>query len=88
MRQRLAVLSLAISTLVVIAFLIPLALLLRNQAQNRALSRSETLAQAIATSLVVDTATAEGGGVSAVSYTHLTLPTTCNLCRSRWSPYH
>ena len=28
----------------------------------------------------------QGGG--AVSYTHLTLPTTCNLCRSRWSPYH
>ena len=26
--------------------------------------------------------------VRAVSYTHLTLPTTCNLCRSRWSPYH
>ena len=24
----------------------------------------------------------------AVSYTHLTLPTTCNLCRSRWWPYH
>ena len=24
----------------------------------------------------------------AVSYTHLTLPTTCNLCRSRWSPAH
>ena len=24
----------------------------------------------------------------AVSYTHLTLPTTCNLCRSRWSAYH
>ena len=23
-----------------------------------------------------------------VSYTHLTLPTTCNLCRSRWSAYH
>ena len=23
----------------------------------------------------------------AVSYTHLTLPTT-TLCRSRWSPYH
>ena len=27
-------------------------------------------------------------GEEAVSYTHLTLPTTCNLCRSRWSPYH
>ena len=24
----------------------------------------------------------------AVSYTHLTLPTTKALCRSRWSPYH
>ena len=22
-----------------------------------------------------------------VSYTHLTLPTTCTRCRSRWSPY-
>ena len=34
-----------------------------------------------------------GGGYTAsstepVSYTHLTLPTTCNLCRSRWSPDH
>ena len=26
--------------------------------------------------------------VEAVSYTHLTLPTTGSLCRSRWSPYH
>ena len=26
--------------------------------------------------------------LDSVSYTHLTLPTTCNLCRSRWSPYH
>ena len=24
----------------------------------------------------------------AVSYTHLTLPTICLTCRSRWSPYH
>ena len=23
-----------------------------------------------------------------VSYTHLTLPTSNTLCRSRWSPYH
>ena len=23
-----------------------------------------------------------------VSYTHLTLPTKCRKCRSRWSPYH
>ena len=28
------------------------------------------------------------GKLSAVSYTHLTLPTICFKCRSRWSPYH
>ena len=27
-------------------------------------------------------------GLSTVSYTHLTLPTRCHRCRSRWSPYH
>ena len=26
--------------------------------------------------------------IEPVSYTHLTLPTTCTRCRSRWSPYH
>ena len=26
--------------------------------------------------------------IKAVSYTHLTLPTTASQCRSRWSPYH
>ena len=30
----------------------------------------------------------EGGRWGSVSYTHLTLPTTGSLCRSRWSPYH
>ena len=28
------------------------------------------------------------GTEGAVSYTHLTLPTTRLRCRSRWSPYH
>ena len=28
------------------------------------------------------------GTFSAVSYTHLTLPTNTVTCRSRWSPYH
>ena len=27
-------------------------------------------------------------GTGAVSYTHLTLPTTLHECRSRWSQYH
>ena len=26
--------------------------------------------------------------IAAVSYTHLTLPTSSERCRSRWSPYH
>mgnify|MGYP001820849116 CR=1 FL=1 len=30
----------------------------------------------------------ELAGCEPVSYTHLTLPTTCTPCRSRWSPYH
>ena len=30
----------------------------------------------------------QSGSPSAVSYTHLTLPTNVTLCRSRWSPYH
>ena len=29
-----------------------------------------------------------GNGSTAVSYTHLTLPTKPMMCRSRWSPYH
>ena len=29
-----------------------------------------------------------GTHFTAVSYTHLTLPTTSRRCRSRWSPYH
>ena len=29
-----------------------------------------------------------GYHLATVSYTHLTLPTTCRGCRSRWSPYH
>ena len=28
------------------------------------------------------------GGIYTVSYTHLTLPTSVLMCRSRWSPYH
>ena len=28
------------------------------------------------------------GTIDPVSYTHLTLPTTCNLCSSRWAPDH
>ena len=33
-------------------------------------------------------ASGERRAIGAVSYTHLTLPTTSIECRSRWSPYH
>ena len=55
MRRRIALLSLAVTSLVVIAFLIPLALLVRNQAENRALSRAERFAESIAAALAVAT---------------------------------
>ena len=32
--------------------------------------------------------TANEAGQAPVSYTHLTLPTNVQQCRSRWSPYH
>lgn len=53
MRRRLALLSLAISSIVVIAFLVPLGILVRNQAQNRALTRAEFYSQSIAAGLGV-----------------------------------
>ena len=37
--------------------------------------------------LISDLVLTASGGPS-VSYTHLTLPTSNTLCRSRWSPYH
>jgi signal transduction histidine kinase len=60
MRRSLALVSLAVTLLVVLAFLVPLALLVRNQATDRALSRAERDAQAIAAALAVAPAT--GGG--------------------------
>ena len=53
MRKRLALLSLAVASLVVVAFLLPLGLLLRNQAQSRALAGAERDAQSVAAALAV-----------------------------------
>ena len=53
MRRRLAFVSLAVTTLVVLAIIIPLASLVRNQAENRALARGERDAQTIAGVLAV-----------------------------------
>jgi signal transduction histidine kinase len=53
MRKRLALLSLAVASLVVVAFLLPLGILLRNQAHSRALAGAERDAQSVAAALAV-----------------------------------
>ena len=60
MRRQLAFVTLAVASLVVLAFLIPLAALLRNQAETRAFSLAERDAQSIAATLAVIGVT-EGG---------------------------
>jgi signal transduction histidine kinase len=63
-RRRLALLSLAVSSLVVVAFLVPLGILVRNQAENRALTRGERFSQSIAASLAVVGSAENGPGVT------------------------
>jgi len=52
-RRRLALVSLAVVALVVVSLLLPLAVLVRNQAQDRALSRAEREAKSIAAAVAV-----------------------------------
>jgi hypothetical protein len=53
MRKRLALLILAVVSLVVVAFLLPLGIFLRNQAQSRALAGAECDARSVAATLAV-----------------------------------
>ena len=57
-------------------------------AGNPILNIAVFVAFIVATMFIV-TRVGKGGnkGASAVSYTHLTLPTTLHECRSRWAPY-
>ncbi|NHZ70047.1 MAG: HAMP domain-containing protein [Proteobacteria bacterium] len=64
MRKRLAFMSLAVASLVVVAFLVPVAVLIRNQAQTRALSAAERDAQSVAAVLAVSGGTNTGGDIS------------------------
>jgi signal transduction histidine kinase len=52
-RRRLSLLVLAVTTMVVAAFVVPLAILVREQTQGRALARGERTAQAVASGLAV-----------------------------------
>lgn len=53
MRGRLSLLALAVTSMVVISFLIPLALLVRNQAASRALDNGQQTARSVASGLAV-----------------------------------
>ena len=64
MRRRLALLSLAVASLVVVAFLVPVGLLIRNQAQTRALSAAERDAQSVAAALAVGGVASPGAGIT------------------------
>lgn len=64
MRKRLAFLSIAVSSLVIFAFLVPVAFLIRNQAQTRALSAAERDAQSVAAALAVSGVTGPSGAIT------------------------
>lgn len=53
MRRRLALVTFAVTTLIVISFVVPLGILVKRQAEDRALSRAESDARSIATALAV-----------------------------------
>lgn len=53
MRRQLAFVTLAVASLVVIAFLVPLGVLVRNQAVDRALTRAERFGESVAAALAV-----------------------------------
>jgi signal transduction histidine kinase len=64
MRRRLAWLSFAVASLVVVAFLFPVAILIRNQAQNRALSGAERDVGALAAAMAVAGSVDSNGTIS------------------------
>lgn len=59
MRRRLAIVTLAITSLIILSFVVPLGIVVRRQAEDRALSQAEGDARSIATALAV--ATSFGG---------------------------
>ncbi len=65
MRRRLAWLSFAVASLVVVAFLFPVAILIRNQAQNRALSGAERDVGSLAAAMAVAGSADSGATISA-----------------------
>ena len=69
--------------------------MIRTQSTKQTSEQNRTRDMEIKNKLTVTRGEGDNGGKKGkgpvkepVSYTHLTLPTTGSLCRSRWSPYH
>jgi len=69
MRRQLAFLSLAVASLVVVAFLVPVGILIRNQAQTTALRSAERDSQSVAAALAVAGSTSQQAAVTLESAT-------------------
>ena len=63
MRRQLAFVTLAVASLVVIAFLVPLGVLVRDQAADRALTRAERFGESVAAALAVASGTQTAAAV-------------------------
>jgi signal transduction histidine kinase len=64
MRRRLAWLSFAVASLVVVSFLFPVAILIRNQAQNRALAGAERDVSSVAAAMAVSGAVGQDRAIT------------------------
>ena len=71
MRRRLAFLSLAVASLVVVAFLVPVGILIRNQAQSSALRSAERDSQSVAAALAVAGSSDQQAAVTQASATSI-----------------
>lgn len=61
MKRRLLLVTLAVTSLIVISFVVPLGILIRRQAEDQALSRAESDARSVATALAVAAAFSDAG---------------------------
>ena len=64
MRRQLALLSLAVVTLVVVSFLVPVGILIRNQAQARAMRSAERNSESVAAAIAVVGSSSESSAVT------------------------
>ena len=79
MRRRLNLLVLAVTSLVVIAFTVPLGLLVRQQADSRARTNAERLVQEVTAEVVREVVSASGAVERAILDARLALPATVSL---------